>query len=210
MCFAFLFWVYFQGGDKLTLALGSSTSSSTSPPETSSSDKLINLDSPTNKVTPPVPPPRTTSDPNYPNYQNHQIISPPTANGDTTTSSSNDNSENTSIPVSVTHLTLGLNGHGLERETIFTDHQSGSGSNNNNNTTTDAAANVRALLGQSSTNQNNTSLSTTNPFNSSKNNPFLDQSNEESNKTTTATMDLDNLVEQKIQAGIFFVQCHFV
>ena len=204
MCFAFLFWVYFQGGDKLTLALGSSTNSSTSPPDTttsgsSSSDKLINLDSPTNKVTPPVPPPRTTSDPNYPNYQNHQIISPPTANGDNTTSSSNDNSENTSIPVSVTHLTLGLNGHGLERETIFTDHQSGSGSNNNNNTTTDAAANVRALLGQSSTNQNNTSLSTTNPFNSSKNNPFLDQSNEESNKTTTATMDLDNLVEQKIQ-----------
>merc|ERR1712001_114751 len=63
------------GGDKLTLALGSSTNSSTSPPDTttsgsSSSDKLINLDSPTNKVTPPVPPPRTTSDPNYPNYQN--------------------------------------------------------------------------------------------------------------------------------------------
>ena len=125
----------------------------------SPTEKLINLDtSPTTKVAPPPPPPRTTSDPNYNKNEN------------------NENNNDTSIPVSVTYFSSGLNGHGLERETIFAD---------NNQSTTDAASIVRQHL---------------NPFsNSSFKNPFLDSNGE---VTTTKSDDkdksLDDLVEQKI------------
>ena len=160
----------FQGGDKLTLALGnhSSTSSPTSTNPESPNDKLINLDSPT-KVTPPVPPPRTTSDPNY-----KPMVE-------------NDNNNEHSIPVSVTHFSSGINGHGLERETIFSDDIA-IANNSNSNKTSDAATSVRRLLGQSST---------TNPF-ASKTNPFLDSNDQKSNHPGSGTT-LDDLVEQKIQ-----------
>ena len=159
----------FQGGDKLTLALGnhSSTSSPTTSNPESANDKLINLDSPP-KVTPPMPPPRTTSDPNY----------KPTV-------VENDNNNDHSIPVSVTHFSSGINGHGLERETIFSDDIAIA---NSNSKTSDAATSVRRLLGQSST---------TNPF-ASKTNPFLDSNDQKSNHPGSGTT-LDDLVEQKIQ-----------
>lgn len=66
-----------------------------------SPDKLINLDSPPIKTTPPVPPPRTSSDPNYGKL------------------SENGNENNN---ISVTYFSTGLNG--IERETIFADDKS--------------------------------------------------------------------------------------
>merc|ERR1719438_404218 len=139
------------GGDKLTLNLGNSS------PEM----KLINLDtSPTSKVAPPPPPPRTTSDPHYNKNEN-----------------SNENNNDTSIPVSVTYFSSGLNGHGLERETIFADDHAA----------TDAASIVRQHL---------------NPFNSgSSKNPFLDSNGQvpTSDHKDDKDKSLDDLVEQKIQ-----------
>jgi len=136
------------GGDKLTLNLGNSS------PEM----KLINLDtSPTSKVAPPPPPPRTTSDPHYNKNEN-----------------SNENNNDTSIPVSVTYFSSGLNGHGLERETIFADDHAA----------TDAASIVRQHL---------------NPFNSgSSKNPFLDSNGQvPSDHKDDKDKSLDDLVEQK-------------
>ena len=122
--------------------------------------KLINLDtSPTSKVAPPPPPPRTTSDPHYNKNEN-----------------SNENNNDTSIPVSVTYFSSGLNGHGLERETIFADDHAA----------TDAASIVRQHL---------------NPFNSgSSKNPFLDSNGQvPSDHKDDKDKSLDDLVEQKIQ-----------
>ena len=128
-----------------------------------------------------MPPPRTTSDPNYKHstelaaVDNQHFI---------------ENNNETSIPVSVTHFSSGLNGHGLERETIFTDdHQHAT-------TKSDAASIVRQHLGQTTT------KTSTNPFGtinegsrnlSTKNNPFLNNDDKSNNST------LDDLVEQKIQ-----------
>ena len=152
LCVSFLARFFsIQGGDKLTLNLGNSS------PEM----KLINLDtSPTSKVAPPPPPPRTTSDPHYNKNEN-----------------SNENNNDTSIPVSVTYFSSGLNGHGLERETIFADDHAA----------TDAASIVRQHL---------------NPFNSgSSKNPFLDSNGQvpTSDHKDDKDKSLDDLVEQKIQ-----------
>ena len=107
--------------------------------------------SPENKSAPPAPPPRTTSDPNYNQSDNN----------------------NETIPVSVTYFSSGLNGEGLERETIFTDDHA---------TSADAAAIVRQHLGSGTGGSN--------PFK----NPFLDGEETHSNTTT-----LDHIVEKKIQ-----------
>lgn len=124
-------------------------------------EKLINLDttSPTTRG-PPPPPPRTTSDPHYNKNEN------------------NENNNDTSIPVSVTYFSSGLNGHGLERETIFADDHAA----------TDAASIVRQHL---------------NPFSvtGSSKNPFLDSNGQvpAENSSDDKDKSLDDLVEQKIQ-----------
>lgn len=143
----------------MTLALGSSGGGS-SPPN----NKLINLDN-SPKSIPPPPPPRTTSDPNYgsDNLGDNN-------NGDT--------------PVSVTHFSSGINGHGIEKETIFTD--------TNTPHIQDAASIVRQHVSK-------------NPFtpkNNSKNNPFLDTNghhNDSNSNDVAADQSLDDIVEQKIQ-----------
>ena len=124
-------------------------------------EKLINLDtSPTSKVAPPPPPPRTTSDPNY---------NKNTDNNENTAITAENTAGDTSIPVSVTYFSSGLNGHGLERETIFADDHGAK----------DAASIVRQHL---------------NPFNPK--NPFLDSNGE---IVEDKDKSLDDLVEQKIQ-----------
>ena len=111
-------------------------------------------------MAPPPPPPRTTSDPNYNKNTDNNL-----ENTDENTAA------DTSIPVSVTYFSSGLNGHGLERETIFADDHGG--------VAKDAASIVRQHL---------------NPFNPK--NPFLDSNGEiQSDKDKS----LDDLVEQKIQ-----------
>ena len=148
-----------------------------------------------------MPPPRTTSDPNY----KHSTC-------ESTVDNQNfiENNNETSIPVSVTHFSSGLNGHGLERETIFTDDHQHFGTINEGSrnlstqknvatTKSDAASIVRQHLGQTTTTK-----TSTNPFGtinegsrnlSTKNNPFLN--NDDENKSNNST--LDDLVEQKIQ-----------
>ena len=191
-------FVFFKGGDKLTLALGnknlsgSPTSSGSSPPIC---DKLINLDSPPPASTtapltpikggggPPLPPPRTTSDPNYninkstlnqaENNQNNSTKKP--TETDTTINENNNDSTN----LSVTYFSSGLNGHGIERETIFTDDRH----------STDAASIVRQHLGGTGSNP-----FTSNNHNSSKN-PFLNSANAGDKHNES----LDDIVEKKIQ-----------
>ncbi len=159
--------VAFQGGDKLTLSLGNSpngSGSSQNPP-----DKVLNSES--SKAAPPAPPPRTTSDPNY----------KPSSNESQQQKNENNNTENSCIPVSVTYFSSGLNGHGIERETIFADDHPSL-------TTADAAAIVRQHLDNGGTG---------NPFNNSTN-PFLDPDPMDVSSTNTKDT-LDDLVEKKIQ-----------
>ncbi len=181
----------FQGGDKLTLALGqnapassTSTTASTATSGSPNQNKLINLDSSPTRPAPPLPPPRTTSDPNYkpPAASPPKAPAPPppveAVNGDDESPSN--------IPVSVTHFSNGLNGS-VEKETIFTDNN-------------DAASIVRQHLAPNQ-NKNN------NPFTPSKN-PFLngesttandnDSFRNNANDSALADKSLDEIVEQKI------------
>lgn len=90
---------------------------------------------PVMKVTPPAPPPRTSSDPNYGKA------------GETT-------AENNNVPVSVTYFSAASGAiNGVERETIFADDHASSPSS-------DAANIVRQHLGTNPFNQS----SSTNPF----------------------------------------------
>ena len=171
----------FQGGDKLTLALGQASTTTTNDSSPTSPNKLINLDSPTTspssqsappaKPAPPLPPPRTTSDPNY---------KAPAPNPPAESSPIQEE-----VPVSVTHFSTGLNG--VEKETIFTDNH-------------DAASIVRQHLGGSNNNNNTNSG---NPFTPNKTNPFLngDTNDDNAGERTENHMDksLDEIVEQKIQ-----------
>lgn len=193
------------GGDKLTLSLGNQKNISTSGSPTSGSgsnppiDKLINLDSPPPASTtapltplkgsggPPLPPPRTTSDPNY-NINKNSTTQNQAENNSTTTkkpsepdTGSNPINENNndSTNLSVTYFSSGLNGHGIERETIFADDRH----------STDAASIVRQHLGGSGSNP-----FTSNNHNSSKN-PFLNSTNAGDKHNES----LDDIVEKKIQ-----------
>ena len=191
-------------------------------------DKLINLDSPTSNTSagapllplraegpkgpgatggPPLPPPRTTSDPSY----NINKIQKTTSENNTHNSSTNtknisnedlldtlttNENNNDSTNLSVTYFSSGLNGHGIERETIFTDDRRPSVSAS---LTKDAASIVRQHLGSSVSGSNpftnNYSNSTTTT--PSKNPFLLDSSSTTGEKNNSET--LDDIVEKKIQ-----------
>ena len=183
-------------------------------------DKLINLDSPTSNTSagapllplraegpgatgPPLPPPRTTSDPSYninkiqkttENNHNSSTNTKNISNEDLLTNENNNDSTN----LSVTYFSSGLNGHGIERETIFTDDRRPSVSAS---LSKDAASIVRQHLGGSNPFTNSYSNSTTT---TPSKNPFL----LDSSSTTTAnntgieknnSETLDDIVEKKIQ-----------
>ena len=194
-------------------------------------DKLINLDSPTSNTSagapllplraegpgatgPPLPPPRTTSDPSY----NINKIQKTTTENNTHNSSTNtknisnedlltNENNNDSTNLSVTYFSSGLNGHGIERETIFTDDRRPSVSAS---LSKDAASIVRQhLVGVSGSNpfttnyHHSNSSTTTTP----SKNPFLLDHHPISSSSTTAnntgeknnSETLDDIVEKKIQ-----------
>jgi len=145
---------------------------------------------------PPLPPPRTTSDPNYninkspPQAENHYQNNSTTTKKSTLETTS-DNSEtinennNDSTNLSVTYFSSGLNGHGIERETIFTDDRH----------STDAASIVRQHLGGTGSNPFVTSNNHSNSSSSSSKNPFLNSTNAGDKHNES----LDDIVEKKIQ-----------
>lgn len=195
-------------------------------------DKLINLDSPSSNTSagapllplrgegptgsgaagPPLPPPRTTSDPCYninkqtktENNQHNSTNTKNISNEDLLETLTNENN-NDSTNLSVTYFSSGLNGHGIERETIFTDDRRPSVSAS---LSKDAASIVRQHLGGVSgsnpftNNYHSNSSTTTTP----SKNPFLldhhpisssstDKKTGEKNNSET----LDDIVEKKIQ-----------
>lgn len=198
-------------------------------------DKLINLDSPTSNTSagapllplraegpkgpgasgPPLPPPRTTSDPSY----NINKIQKTTENNHNSTNTKNISNEdllenltnennNDSTNLSVTYFSSGLNGHGIERETIFTDDRRPSVSAS---LSKDAASIVRQHLGGVSgsnpfTNNYHHSDSST-PTTTPSKNPFLLDHQPIGSSSTTAnntgeknnSETLDDIVEKKIQ-----------
>jgi len=227
---AFFCFVFLKGGDKLTLALGSNNNKNISGSPTSTGlgggpgsppmDKLINLDSPTSNTNagapllplraegpgaagPPLPPPRTTSDPSYNNNHN-STNTKNISNEDLLETLTNENN-NDSTNLSVTYFSSGLNGHGIERETIFTDDRRPSVSAS---LSKDAASIVRQHLGGVSgsnpfTNNYHHSNSSTTP----SKNPFLLDHHPIGSSSTTANTTgeknnsetLDDIVEKKIQ-----------
>lgn len=202
-----------------------------SPP----TDKLINLDSPTSNTSagapllplrsegpkgpgtagPPLPPPRTTSDPSY----NINKVQKTTENNHNSTNTKNISNEdlletltnennNDSTNLSVTYFSSGLNGHGIERETIFTDDRRPSVSAS---LSKDAASIVRQHLGGVSGSNpftNNYHHSNSSTTTTPSKNPFLlDHHPIGSSSSTTANNSgeknnsetLDDIVEKKIQ-----------
>ena len=190
-------------------------------------DKLINLDSPTSNTSagapllplraegpkgpgatggPPLPPPRTTSDPSY-NINKTQKTSPENNHNSSTNTTKNISNEdlldtltnennNDSTNLSVTYFSSGLNGHGIERETIFTDDRRPSVSAS---LSKDAASIVRQHLGGISGSNpftnNYSNSSTTTP----SKNPFLLDSSSTTGIEKNNSETLDDIVEKKIQ-----------
>ena len=156
-------FVSVQGGDKLTLSLGTENAES----------KPINLDHPppTTKPNnpPPPPPPRISSDPNHPCNKKK--------------------SNESELAVSVTHFSPSSNGDGVEKETIFTENNPfANGDSKNpflsstiNESTTDYAHNVEQLISNNKLNSSNpfkyNTIGRSNPFSSCNGtNPFIDSS----------------------------------